>query len=242
MPYGPVNPNSMATSPAIALGAVYGKCNVPLDATEPARFSLRPPSDEACLMDSATTDPARFSQATLGTSLPHGLRYNKRLVRGAIGGAGDVDQRGRASPYHVTGDVALAQEGVDRRDAQQTLASGPPEPLALEYRTEERDHRPARRRPRSVRRQGADAVTPAGEHRDGLDRGPRRRRGVRRTRSSRSGLDRDGHVSAPSRTSAALQPPKPSEVLRLTWGRVARGDPTTWSRSHAGSGSSRPSV
>src|SRR3989441_9375783 len=61
MPYGPVNPNSIATSPAIALGAVYGKCNVPLDATEPARFSLRPPSDEACLTDSATTEPARFS-------------------------------------------------------------------------------------------------------------------------------------------------------------------------------------
>src|SRR5439155_70439 len=45
-----------------------------------------------------------------------------------------------------------------------------------------------------------------------------------------------GH-DVPSSTSAALQPPKPSEVLRLTRGRAARATPRT-STSHAGSASS----
>ena len=91
---------------------------------------------------------------------------------------------------------------VDRRrgDADQTLAGARHRSPSRSGR--EGDH-PSRRG--GAASSGSAAIpAPSGEH-------------------AQAAHDRRPLMRAPSRTSAALQPPKPSEVLRLTPGRLARG-------------------
>src|SRR2546430_12895457 len=93
-------------------------------------------------------------------------------------------------------------------DAELTLARGAAEPLTGRARWLDGDHTPARRRPDGVWWQRDGAPSPPRHHADRRDLGA-------------------GHRASPSRTSAALHPPKPSEVERLTRGRAARGAAVT---------------
>src|SRR5204862_4835798 len=105
------------------------------------------------------------------------------------------------------------------RHPQQAFARRAAEALTREGRRGRGHDTPLAGRPACVLGQRGDTGPPAGEEPDAEDA---------------------GH-DVPSSTSAALQPPKPSEVLRLTRGRAARATPRT-SRSHAGSASSYPAV
>src|SRR5207245_9287666 len=91
-----------------------------------------------------------------------------------------------------------------------------PEALAVERRRGRGHHRAiAGGAPRIVGPR-VDAAAPARDH-------------------AHAGQAHAGHATTPSRTSAALQPPKPSDVLRLTRGRAERGRSGTESRSHSAS-------
>ena len=116
---------------------------------------------------------------------------------------------GGASPDRVAIEAGVAKRRLHRRDTEPALARGAPEPLAVPVtvegsRREQEDGAVARRLTR-VSGQRRDPIAPAGEH---ADPGQARH-------------------DTPSSTSAALQPPNPSEVDRLTRVLATRGTPIT---------------
>ena len=126
-------------------------------------------------------------------------------------------------------------EWLDAKEHYTTISPSSEEPLAeiaqagpeevraavaVAREAAEGEHRAARRRGVRVLRQRGCAGAPSGKE-------------------AQAAQDRRPRHGAPSSTSAALQPPKPSEVLRLIRGRAGRAEPRTWSSAQAGSGSSR---
>jgi len=149
-----------------------------------------------------------------------------RLDEGAIGRCicrgGREEQRRSLARHGLRSLLRIFQHEVDRCNPHETLPAGAAEPFGIERRTLDLEHRASRRGRLRVEGHGGGALAPSGQEAHRPDRG----------RSHQ----------ALSITSAALQPPKPSEVERLRRGLAARGTPWTQSRSHAGSNSSRPRV
>src|SRR5262249_29960367 len=123
---------------------------------------------------------------------------------------------------------AVAEQRLHGGDAKPALPRRPAEAVARDRRRLERDHgaRP-RHGPRAVR-QRRQALAPSGPHADRPhDHAP-------------PGLGLP--PPPPSSTSAALHPPNPSDVLRLTRGRTRCGSAETPASPHSGSGSPNPDV